>query len=158
MKLGEALRLRSDNTKKILELRTRAIASAQTQEGAAAPDAPAALLDVIELLSAETLMLVQRINRTNVATQLPSGQPLVDALAERDYLLAVRNPFEAVDFSGLPALDSHHRFFCQQRLHEGDAGRQERSIHNLTLAGPRPMVQRHHDSERGVQRGAVIFK
>jgi hypothetical protein len=96
MKLGEALRLRSDNTKKIAELRARAIASAQTQEGADAPDHPAQLLDQIERLSAETLMLVQRVNRTNVATRLATGQPLVDALAERDYLLGVRNPFEAV--------------------------------------------------------------
>jgi hypothetical protein len=96
MKLGEALRLRSDNTKKIAELRARAIASAQTQEGADAPDHPGQLLEQIERLWTETLALVQRINRTNVATQLPSGQPLVDALAERDYLLGVRNPFEAV--------------------------------------------------------------
>lgn len=96
MKLGEALRLRSDNYKKIAELRTRAVASAQTQEGAAAPDEPAELLDTIERLCAETLVLVQRINRTNVATVLPSGQPLVDALGERDYLLGVRTPFEAV--------------------------------------------------------------
>ncbi len=96
MKLGEALRLRSDNTKKIVELRARAIASAQTQEGAEAPDHPAELLDAIERMSAETLTLVQRINRTNVVTVLPSGQRLVDALAERDYLLTVRNPFEAV--------------------------------------------------------------
>ncbi len=96
MKLGEALRLRSDNYKKIAELRTRAVASAQTQEGAAAPDDPAALLDTIERLWAETLVLVQRINRTNVATALPSGQPLVEALGERDYFLGVRTPFEAV--------------------------------------------------------------
>ena len=96
MKLGEALRLRSDNYKKIAELRTRAVASAQTQEGAAAPDDPTELLGAIERLSAETLALVQRINRTNVATVLATGQPLVDALAERDFFLAVRAPFEAV--------------------------------------------------------------
>ena len=96
MKLGEALRLRSDNYKKIAELKARAVASAQVQEGADAPDDPNVLLGTIDRLAAETLALVQRINRTNVATVLPSGQPLVDALAERDYLLAVRNPFEAV--------------------------------------------------------------
>jgi hypothetical protein len=72
------------------------VASAQTQEGAAAPDDPAELLDTIERLWAETLVLVQRINRTNVVTVLPSGQPLVEALGERDYLLGVRTPFEAV--------------------------------------------------------------
>ena len=96
MKLGEALRLRSDNYKKIAELRTRAVASAQTQEGAVAPDDPAVLLDTIERLWAETLVLVQRINRTNIVTVLPSGQPMVEALGERDYLLGVRTPYEAV--------------------------------------------------------------
>jgi phage protein D len=96
MKLGEALRLRSDNYKKIAELKTRAVASAQTQEGADAPDNPGELLDTIERLSAQTLNLVQRINRTNVETMLPDGRPLVDALAERDYILVVRSPFEAV--------------------------------------------------------------
>jgi hypothetical protein len=96
MKLGEALRFRSDNYKKIAELKARAVASAQTQEGEAAPDDPADLLASIERLSAETLDIVQRINRTNVMAQLPDGRRLVDALAERDYLLAVRNPFEAV--------------------------------------------------------------
>jgi uncharacterized protein DUF6847 len=96
MKLGEALRLRSDNYKKIAELKTRAVASAQTQEGADAPDDPGALLETIERLSAETLNLVQRINRTNVVTMLPDGRLLVDALSERDYILVVRSPFEAV--------------------------------------------------------------
>jgi hypothetical protein len=96
MKLGEALRLRSDNYKKIEELRARAVASAQTQEGQEAPDSPAELLDQIERLAQATLTLVQRINRTNVATQLPSGQRLVDALAERESLLARRTPFESV--------------------------------------------------------------
>ncbi|HTV73003.1 MAG TPA: DIP1984 family protein [Candidatus Acidoferrales bacterium] len=96
MKLGEALRLRSDNCKKIEELRLRAIASAQTQEGAVAPDAPDVLLAEIERIAAQTLKLIQKINRTNVATKLPTGQPLVDALAERDYHLDLRKPFEAV--------------------------------------------------------------
>ncbi len=96
MKLGEALRIRSDNYKKIAEFKARAVASAQVQEGAKAPDDPQELLESIDRLSVETLVLVQRINRTNVATVLPSGQRLVDALAERDYLLGVRAPFEAV--------------------------------------------------------------
>jgi hypothetical protein len=96
MKLGEALRLRSDNYKKIEELRTRAVASAQLQEGQEAPDSPVDLLLEIERLGLETLELVQRINRTNVAALLESGQPLVDALTERNYYLAMRGPFEGV--------------------------------------------------------------
>src|ERR1700685_3280254 len=95
MKLGEALRIRSDNYKKITEFKARAVASAQAQEGAKAPDDPQELLESIDRLSVETLTLVQRINRTNVATVLPSGKRLVDAFAERDYLLAARAPFEA---------------------------------------------------------------
>ncbi len=96
MKLGEALRLRSDNYKRIEELRARAVASAQTQEGAEAPDSPSELLADIERLAEETLVVVQRINRTNVATRLPSGQLLVDALAEREHYLKIRGPFDGV--------------------------------------------------------------
>jgi len=96
MKLGEALRLRSDNYKKIEELRARAMASAQMQDGQEIPDDPNDLLAQIERLSRETLSLVQRINRTNVATVLPSGQHLVDALAERDHYLALRAPYSGV--------------------------------------------------------------
>lgn len=96
MKLGEALRMRSDNYKKIEELQVRAVANAQMQEGQEAADMPARLLEQIERLSAETLALVQRINRTNVVTRLPSGQTVADALAERDALLKLRKPFENV--------------------------------------------------------------
>ena len=96
MKLGEALRLRSDNYKKIEELRVRAVAGAQIQDGQEAPDLPAELLAEIERLAAQTLELVQRINRTNVAARLLSHQPLADALSERDYYLALRKPFAAV--------------------------------------------------------------
>ena len=96
MKLGEALRLRSDNYKKIDELRNRAVAGAQIQDGQLAPDSPTELLAQIEQLHGETLHLVQRINRTNVATKLASGQVLADALAERAQYLALRTPFENV--------------------------------------------------------------
>ena len=96
MKLGEALRLRSDNLKKVAELRTRAVASTQIQEGEAAPESPDELLAQIERVLTETTQLIQRINRTNVATLLPDGTRLVDALAERDACLALRAPFHAV--------------------------------------------------------------
>ena len=107
MKLGEALKLRSDNGKRIEELKERAMASAQIQEGVAPPDDANALLETIDRLAGETLTLVQRINRTNVATRLASGQPLVDALAERDYYLVTRKPFEAVAEA---ASDAQHRY------------------------------------------------
>ncbi|MBD5655371.1 MAG: hypothetical protein IAI50_09330 [Candidatus Eremiobacteraeota bacterium] len=50
MKLGEALRLRSDNDKHIAALRVRAVAGAQIQDGQDAPDAPCELLADIERL------------------------------------------------------------------------------------------------------------
>jgi hypothetical protein len=96
MKLCGALRFRSDNYKKIEELRAGAVASAQTQESAEAPESPAELLAEIERLAEETLQIVQRINRTNVGTRLASGQLIVDALAEREHYLKLRAPFDGV--------------------------------------------------------------
>ena len=90
MKLGEALKLRSDNLRKIEELRVRAGASAQVQEGTKPPDDANELIAQIERLYAETTDLIQRINRTNVATRLADGSTLADSLATRDAFLALR--------------------------------------------------------------------
>ncbi|HKW44972.1 MAG TPA: DIP1984 family protein [Candidatus Eremiobacteraceae bacterium] len=83
MKLGEALKLRSDNLRKIEELRVRAAASAQIQEGTSPPDVANELIAEIERLLNETTKLIQRINRTNVTTRLTDGSVLADALAQR---------------------------------------------------------------------------
>jgi hypothetical protein len=96
MKLGEALKLRSDNYKKIAELRARAVASAQVQEGTTAPDSATDLLVYIEKLIDETTTLVQRINRTNIEVRLPSGQTLADAIVERESYLLLRSQLDAV--------------------------------------------------------------
>lgn len=96
MKLGEALKRRSDNYKKIAELRARAVASAQVQEGTQAADNASELLAEIERLAEETKTLVQRINRTNVTVSLASGQILADAIVERDHYLVLRNQIDAI--------------------------------------------------------------
>jgi len=96
MKLGEALKLRSDNLRRIEELRARAAASAQTQEGTKAPDDANELIAEIERLYDETTTLIQRINRTNVATPLPDGSLLADALAQRDAFLALRSALQGI--------------------------------------------------------------
>ena len=96
MKLGEALKLRSDNLRKIEELRVRAAASTQIQEGAKPPDDANALVSEIESLSDETTLLIQRINRTNVVTRLPDGSLLADALAQRDAYLLLRTALQGV--------------------------------------------------------------
>lgn len=96
MKLGEALKRRSDNQKKIVELRTRAVASAQIQEGTKAPESAEELLAGIERLADETKTLIQRINRTNVSVRLASGQTLAEAIVERDHRLALRAQIDVV--------------------------------------------------------------
>jgi hypothetical protein len=96
MKLGEALKLRSDNYKKIAELRARAVAAAQVQEGTQAADNASELLAEIERLADETKTLVQRINRTNVRVTLASGQTLADAIVDRDHYLVLRNQIDAI--------------------------------------------------------------
>jgi hypothetical protein len=96
MKLGEALKLRSDNMRKIEELRVRAAASAQVQEGSTPPDDANELIAEIARLRGETTRLIQRINRTNVATLLPDGMTLADAIAERDASLALRSALQTI--------------------------------------------------------------
>lgn len=86
MKLAEALALRSDAQKRFEQLRLRAQASARYQEGEKPPEDATALLkeagDVLDQL--ETL--IQRINRTNAATEVAPGETLTAALARRDVL------------------------------------------------------------------------
>lgn len=96
MKLGEALKLRSDNLRRIEELRARAASSAQTQEGDKPPDDANELIAEIERLYNETTALIQRINRTNVVTKLPDGSVLADALAQRDAYLGLRIALQGI--------------------------------------------------------------
>jgi hypothetical protein len=96
MKLGEALKLRSDNLTRIDELTQRAAQNAQIQEGTEPAALPSELIAEIERLSAETTVLIQRINRTNVATRLEDGSLVSDALATRDRQLALRANLRAI--------------------------------------------------------------
>lgn len=96
MKLGEALKVRSDNLCRIEELSQRATLNAQVQEGTKPVADPGGLIAEIERLTVETTSLIQRINRTNVATRLPDGTLVSDALAERERHLALRNTLRAI--------------------------------------------------------------
>ena len=89
MKLGEALTLRSQLQTRIDQIRGRLGASALVQEGERPPEDPVALLAEFDQLAAELERLVRLINHTNLATRLPDGTTLTDALARRD-ILAVR--------------------------------------------------------------------
>jgi hypothetical protein len=86
MKLAEALVLRADVQKRIEQLRNRLRQSVIVQEGEAPPENPQELLAEVERLTSALARLVARINRANLATTLPDGASLTDALARRDAL------------------------------------------------------------------------
>ena len=86
MKLAEALILRADYQKRVEQLKQRMMRSAKVQEGDKPAEDPAALLAEVERLSGDLTGLIQRINKTNIATELAAGQTIADALAVRDIL------------------------------------------------------------------------
>ena len=96
MKLSEALALRADTQKRIMQLRERLRASALVQEGEAPPEDPQELLAELDRLLGQLRDLVGRINRTNLAARLPNGTRLTDALAERDTLALRHSILEAL--------------------------------------------------------------
>ena len=96
MKLSEALALRADTQKRIMQLRERLRASALVQEGEAPPEDPQELLAELDRLLGQLRDLVGRINRSNLAARLPDGTSLTDALAVRDTLALRASILEAL--------------------------------------------------------------
>ncbi len=86
MKLSEALALRADTQKRVMQLRERLRTSALVQEGETPPEDPRELLAELDRLLGQLTNLVGRINRTNLAARLPNGTSLTEALAARDTL------------------------------------------------------------------------
>lgn len=86
MKLAEALARRADLTTRIAELRGRALASAQHQEGDDLVEDPAALLAEADRVAAELQTVIVRINTTNLSTEVEPGLTVTGALARRDVL------------------------------------------------------------------------
>ncbi|HEX3053834.1 MAG TPA: DIP1984 family protein [Aggregatilineaceae bacterium] len=86
MKLAEALVLRADYQKRIDQLKQRLVMVARVQEGERPAEDPQALLAELDRVVDELTRLIQRINRTNAATELDPGLTLSDALAVRDTL------------------------------------------------------------------------
>jgi len=90
MKLAEALILRADKKRRIDQLKQRLIRNAKIQEGEKPAEDPEVLIREVEQVSAEFLLLIQQINKTNAATEIEKGVSLADAIASRD-VLALRN-------------------------------------------------------------------
>ena len=86
MKLAEALILRADLKTRAAQLRERLENNAKVQEGEAPSEDPQDLLREFEAVAAQTLILIQQINRTNSQTPFDGGEMLADALAMREVL------------------------------------------------------------------------
>ncbi len=86
MKLAEALILRADLKTRAAQLRDRLRDNAKVQEGETPSQDPQQLLSEFEEVAAQTLILIQQINRTNVQTPFDDEDTLADALARRDVL------------------------------------------------------------------------
>ena len=86
MKLAEALALRADLQKRLEQLKQRLVKNARIQEGDAPEEDPAELQAELEKSARELTLLIQRINRTNAASQFGGDGTLADSLAERDVL------------------------------------------------------------------------
>lgn len=86
MKLAEALLLRADRNRTCEQLRARIVSSARYQEGEEPPESAEELVQTARGVLDELQSLIQNINRTNAATNMPDGRTVSDALAERDVL------------------------------------------------------------------------
>lgn len=86
MKLAEALILRADIQKRVMQLRERLKQNAQVQEGEQPFQNPQEILGEFEQLAAQMLGLIKNINKTNSQIDFGEGKSLTDALAERDVL------------------------------------------------------------------------
>ena len=91
MKLAEALMLRSDLQKKVASLKDRIVANAVVQQGDAPHEAPAELLKQAFGVLDELERLVTKINEANLATRLPDGMTVTQAIARRDTLTAAHS-------------------------------------------------------------------
>jgi hypothetical protein len=92
MKLAEALVLRADAQKRLVQLKQRLMTSARHQEGESPPEDPAELIAEAERVMDQLVALIRQINRTNLATSFDDDS-LTGALARRDVLSIRRSLF-----------------------------------------------------------------
>ena len=85
MKLAEALQLRGDLQKRMMQLSDRLMQNARVQEGEKPAEDPEALLAEYESGAGQLEELMARINRTNCETRTGEGT-LTELLARRDCL------------------------------------------------------------------------
>ena len=86
MKLAEALSLRADRQKRMLQLTERVKANALVQEGDNPSEKAGDLLTEFGLVADEFQTIVARVNRTNLTVKISDGRTLTEAIARRDTL------------------------------------------------------------------------
>src|SRR5438067_11598997 len=133
MKLSEALALRADTQKRIMQLRERLRASALVQEGEAPPEDPQELLVELDRLLGQLRDLVGRINRSNLAARLPNGTSLTDALAARDTLALRAGILEALTEAAANRVNRYSRTEIRM-LPTVDAGAERRQADDARRA------------------------
>ena len=86
MKLAEALSLRADRHKKMLQLTERVKVNALIQEGDTPNEDAQELLAEFNKVADEFETIIERINRTNLNVTISDGRTLTAAIARRDAL------------------------------------------------------------------------
>jgi len=87
MKLAEALLLRADMQRKLASLRERIAQNAVVQEGDKPHEDPAKLMKEAVGVLEELEHLVAKVNVANLASKLPDGRTLTEAIARRNTLV-----------------------------------------------------------------------
>lgn len=105
MKLAEALARRAELSTRFAELRRRATESARYQEGDRPAEDPRDLLAESDRVADELERLIERINATNLATEVESGTSMTGALARRDVLRMRQGIRSDVANAGVPRAD-----------------------------------------------------
>jgi Family of unknown function (DUF6847) len=95
MIVGEALNRRSDLQKRIAQLQDRVSACVLAQEGEEPPESPDELLGELAGLCDELEGLIAKINHTNAAARLATGETVTEGLARRDVIALRQNALRA---------------------------------------------------------------
>jgi hypothetical protein len=93
--VGEALNRRADLQKRVAQLQDRVSACVLAQEGEEPPESPEELLTELATLCDELQMLIAKINHTNAAASLATGETVTEGLARRDVIVLRQNALRA---------------------------------------------------------------
>jgi uncharacterized coiled-coil DUF342 family protein len=96
MKLGEALQERKNLGTRISELRERFSNAAVHEEGDKPEESAAEVLKSFDATLAEYQNLIVRVNRTNNAVRLSSGETMMEAIARRDCLKLITANYKSM--------------------------------------------------------------